>query len=148
MKLQIINLNKRIRVRLDSIQSVIAKSLRLVPPKTRRPNSVNIIFVDDAFIKKLNLEFKKRNRSTDVLCFNMSYQVPGKKQYADESNVYISSQKAMSTCKAYKNTFKQELILYTVHGVLHMFGYRDDTPGRKKNMKNLQSDILKKIKKD
>jgi len=103
--------------------------------------TLNLIFVDDTYIKKLNHKFLGRNRPTDVIAFpiennettdftdshrfsfnplNPSNPWLNSKLWAE---IYISIDRAREQAKEYKITPDQEICNLIRHGVLHLLGY-------------------------
>lgn len=91
---------------------------------------LNVIFVDNAKIAELNHKYVHKNQPTDVLAFDLSDQ----NKHGLEGEIYISLDRAVEQSKEYKVSFQQELIRLVTHGMLHLFGYRDDSPESKREM--------------
>jgi len=94
--------------------------------------AVNVIFVDDSFIRALNLRHRGQDRPTDVLSFRLP-AVPGEEEEVS-GEVYISLERAMEQASEFGTTPADEIKLLLVHGLLHLFGYRDETPEERKEM--------------
>ena len=80
--------------------------------------AVNIVFINDEKMFKLNEKFKKRKSSTDVLSFNLS------DGYSDivEGEVYISLERAKEQSSDYNVPYQEEIIRLVTHGLLHLAG--------------------------
>ena len=80
--------------------------------------AVNIVFISDEKMSKLNEKFKKRKNSTDVLSFNLS------DGYSDivEGEVYISLERAKEQSLDYNVPYQEEIIRLVTHGLLHLVG--------------------------
>jgi rRNA maturation RNase YbeY len=76
---------------------------------------LNIIFVNDSYIQKLNKEFLGRSRPTDVLAFPIGMQT--------WAEIYISRERAKIQAKEYKISAVQEICNLIEHGILHLLGY-------------------------
>jgi probable rRNA maturation factor len=96
--------------------------------------------VDDRMIRRLNRKYHSRDRSTDVLAFDLG---DGRRMIAD---IFISTDTAISNAKVFKTTPLYENHLYLVHGLLHILGYRDHTPAQRKVMRGKEELYMKKIK--
>ncbi len=88
---------------------------------------VNITFVDDEEIHKLNKQFRDIDSSTDVLSFplgeNGEYDInpeTGAKMLGD---VVISVEHAFAQAADFGHTINREMAFLTVHSVLHLLGY-------------------------
>ena len=81
---------------------------------------VNLVFITDEKIRKLNHQYRKLNRATDVLSFNLDLP-----QSKDDTfgEIYISTPTAIKQALAYKATLAEEYLRLVCHGLLHLFGY-------------------------
>ncbi|OGX44783.1 MAG: rRNA maturation RNase YbeY [Omnitrophica WOR_2 bacterium RIFOXYB2_FULL_45_11] len=100
--------------------------------------SLGISFFSDGRIKKLNQKYLKTNTPTDVIVFPYS---------KDNADIAISLDTAKRNARIYKSSLQKEILLYIIHGILHLNGYNDTTPKERKRMFAKQEEILKKITK-
>ena len=91
------------------------------------PAEVNVSFVDDAEIRRLNSEFRNIDASTDVLSFPLgmegNYDVnpeTGAKMLGD---IVISVEHAVKQANDYGHSFQREMGYLTVHSMLHLLGF-------------------------
>lgn len=91
---------------------------------------INVILVDNKKVVELNTYYLQKSEPTDVLAFNLSEDENSRL----EGEIYISLDRTVEQAKEYKATFEQELIRLVAHGVLHLLGYRDDSPEGKSAM--------------
>ncbi len=82
--------------------------------------TVNIIVMDNEGIQKINNKYLEHDYPTDVISFKMEEDV-------FEAEVYISIEMAMSNAAEYKSSWREELVRYAIHGILHLLGYDDST---------------------
>ncbi len=122
---------------ISMIKRSIKKTLEL---SNKNFDELNIIFVDNKEIKKINRKFLKKNRTTDVIAFNFPKTTP-----LNISEVYICVDKAIENSRIYKIPFEVEVLILVIHGVLHVSGYDDGTKLLRKKMNNLTLKILKSI---
>lgn len=94
--------------------------------------------MDDTQIRMLNKKYLARDKATDVLAFNYS---------GNTADIAISIETAKQNAALYKNTCKNEIILYIIHGLLHIFGYDDTTLQKAKRMCKKQGEIFLTINK-
>jgi len=142
IKVNISNTNKNRPIQASEIKRLALFTLGKVYRK--RTGNINIVFLSDTGIKRLNRRFKKRDRATDVLCFcfdqgGMRFEDAGCEVTAD---IYISTDTAFSNASRYRNHFKKEIYLYVIHGILHMCGYTDGKPTARKKMVRKQEELL------
>ena len=100
---------------------------------------INICFVNNQQIKKLNAQFLKINSATDVLAFNLSDKKNTGTILAD---IVISAQESRNQARNFKTTPDYELSLYVVHGLLHILGFNDHTPREIKLMRKKESQYV------
>ncbi|MBM3248675.1 MAG: rRNA maturation RNase YbeY [Candidatus Omnitrophica bacterium] len=140
MKLRIINLQNKIPIPNKKIQGKTKKILKLL---NKVAVNLSVVFVNDNFIKKLNKEFLRKNQPTDVMAFDLK-----ETKYPINSiigEIVISTETAIRNSRIYKTNQSEELLLYIIHGVLHLCGFDDRTKEQIKRMRNQEQYILKKI---
>lgn len=114
---------------------------------------VNIVFLSNQAIRELNRKYLRRDRSTDVIAF-----IPGEDPYKAKSkkskknarifmgDIAISPDKAEASSIEYGTTFREELALYVIHGVLHLAGYKDTDKKSRKTMRKKEDELLQKVR--
>ena len=142
MRINIKNLQRTVKIKTQDLKKIVAGILR-IEGKTRA--EVSVLLVDNATIKKLNRKYRGLNRTTDVLAF--SQQEGGYWQGNPDllGDVVISIDKTLSQSRQYKQSFKKELCLYTIHGCLHLLGYDDTSRASRKRMEKRQKEILGRL---
>lgn len=99
----------------------------------------DLVIVDKKKIKFLNNKYRKINKITDVLSFRM-----------DEKNffgqIFICKECVAEQAKKTKNIFKKELAEVFIHGLLHLWGYSDETQKGYRQMKEMQKFIMLSFK--
>jgi len=135
---QIKNLQRIKRIRQVEIRQKTEKILRILKANNAY---LSLVFCDNYFIKKLNRRYFNKNRATDVISF------PLKDKFAPGflGEVIISVEKAVSNAALYNSSVDNEIILYIVHGILHLLGWRDYTKKERLKMERKQKEILNKI---
>ena len=98
---------------------------------------ISVAVVDDATIAKLHGEFLNDPTPTDVLSFVLE-QSPG----VLEGEVVVSADTAASSAPQFGCTAEEELLLYAIHGTLHLVGYDDATPRREPSCGSGKSSIF------
>lgn len=87
---------------------------------------VAIAFVDDAAMRRLNREFRRKDKTTDVLTF------PGDEP-AHLGDIVISLQQARRQARDEKHSLATEVRYLILHGILHSMGYDHETDGGEMN---------------
>lgn len=132
MKVMII---KELPVRLPK-----AKLIQLVNRtyKTERKKPVaervQLIFVTDNTMKRLNTTYRGKAKTTDVLSFPLYDQLLGE--------VYISVPVAIRQAKEYGVSVSNEIIRLFCHGLLHLYGYDHHKPAETKLMRKREQQLL------
>ncbi|MFH1995450.1 MAG: rRNA maturation RNase YbeY [Candidatus Omnitrophota bacterium] len=131
------NLNKRYDLDLDAAEKAARCALRYLKKKKC---SLEIIFLSDEKMRALNRKYMRVNRSTDVLSFNMESSRFGIVDFS--GCIFISSDKASTNSFRFETTFEKEIILYIIHGILHLNGYDDTTARKRRAMSSKENEIL------
>ena len=95
---------------------------------------VEIALVDDLAIQKIHSHFLKDDNKTDVITF----------PYGE---ILISTETASKSAKEMNLPPESEIFLYLVHGLLHLFGYRDYKESEIKEMRKAERELISKCKK-
>jgi probable rRNA maturation factor len=83
---------------------------------------VSIAIVDDATIRPLNARYLGHDYATDVLSFVLEQD-----DSKLEGEVIVSAQTAQASAERFGWRADDELLLYVIHGTLHLVGYDDLT---------------------
>ena len=97
--------------------------------------TISLCLVDDETIHELNRQYLDHDYPTDVLSF--VYEPDPL-----EGEIVVSVERAYQTCGEFGWDGASELLLYVIHGALHLVGYLDDTPERKREMRQKETEIL------
>ena len=104
---------------------------------------LSVIFVDDQRIHEINKEYRKIDRSTDVISFALEDE---KRENFTKTrllgDIYISIDKAKEQAISYEHSLERELSFLAVHGLLHLLGYDHMTKEDEKIMFTKQKEIL------
>ena len=103
----------------------------------------NVIFVDNEYIHKLNKEYRKIDRETDVITFALEdFEDIKYDDFRLLGDIYISIPKAHSQALEYGHSFLREICFLSVHGFLHLLGYDHMNKEDEKEMFSRQELIL------
>lgn len=103
---------------------------------------IHVVVVDDATIHDLNRRFLGHNEPTDVLSFAMEDETDANEQRRIEGEIIVSADTAERVAGDFGWSREDELLLYVVHGTLHLIGYDDRTPSLKARMQAREREIL------
>lgn len=100
-----------------------------------------LAFVDNPHIHRLNKQFLDHDEPTDVLTF--PYSAPKAKKL--EGEIVIGYQIAEEYAADRGHEVNLELLLYVVHGCLHLCGYDDKTAKVEKLMRAKEREYFAKL---
>jgi len=116
----ITNQQSLLAIDMDRMRSVI----RLILEDADFPAAtLSIAIVDDPTIHRLNRQYLQHDWPTDVLSFPLEQRAG----YL-EGEVVVSAETAEKVAEQVPWTGPEELLLYVIHGTLHLVGYRDKSP--------------------
>lgn len=93
---------------------------------------VEISLVDDAAIAQVHLGFMGIGGATDVITFQ-------------HGELIISAETARRVADELGVPLRAELLLYIIHGLLHLQGHEDAAEEEAAAMKQIQEDILRQV---
>ncbi len=99
---------------------------------------VSVVIVDNATIHQLNVDFLEHDYATDVLSFPLSE--PDESPL--EGEIVVSAEMAIERAAEFDWTPADELLLYCVHGALHLCGHDDHAEGPRQRMLHRQDELL------
>ena len=91
----------------------------IISQENYNEGEVSIVFCDDEFLHKLNVEFLNHDTLTDVISFDYSI---GKEIHGE---IFISIDRIRENANEFNQNFDTELSRVMAHGVLHYCGYKD-----------------------
>lgn len=101
---------------------------------------VSVAVVDDPTIHQLNRQFLQHDYPTDILSF-----VLDESQTHLEGELIASSDTAIQNAAEYGWSSENELLLYLIHGALHLVGFRDKNAEERAAMHEAEAAQLKKL---
>ncbi|MFA6296374.1 MAG: rRNA maturation RNase YbeY [Patescibacteria group bacterium] len=100
----------------------------------------DVVLVSDDEIKNLNKKYRKIDKVTDVLTFNI-------KEENFLGQIFICIDQVKRQAKKIERNDKEELAEIFIHGILHLFDYNDENEKGYKKMVFLQKEILFRLRK-
>lgn len=141
MKINVTNEQRKVRVHLKKIKRAAERALKR-KCGSLAGGELNLLITDNQRIAMLHWRHMKIKGPTDVMAFGMR---EGEKIAGDKSvfgDVVLSAETAKQMARELGIGVQREVERYAVHGILHLLGYRDDTPARAKIMHKKQEEIL------
>ncbi len=134
MIVEIANLQKHHKIK----NNVITRAVKEVLGKKYDAAKLSVAFVDNNEIKKLNNRYFNLNDATDVIAFPLSNHMS-----ALNGEIVVSVEMAVDIACKENIDVEAEIVLYVVHGLLHLLGYRDENRSDAEIMHDKESKILK-----
>lgn len=101
----------------------------------------DVIVVDNQQMQKINKQFRKKDKSTDVITFALR-DASSSVNTPLLGEIYLALDYIL---KVSKKSFNEEFILAFIHGILHLLGYDHDDKKKEEVMFSLQNKILQKV---
>jgi probable rRNA maturation factor len=100
-----------------------------------------LAFINNKHSHRLNKQFLDHDEPTDVITFPYS-----KSKAKLEGEVVIGYEVAAENAADRKHDVRLELMLYVIHGCLHLCGYDDRSPKDAKRMRTKEREYLAKLR--
>ena len=117
---------------LDANSAAIARGPATVPP-----GELSIVFLADPDLAKLHADFLDDPSTTDVITFE------GDRRLGTAGEICVSPDTAATYARTHGHKFSAELTLYLVHGWLHLAGYDDLRPEKKRAMRRAEARAMR-----
>jgi len=132
---------KHSRLRLDrravvrAIHTLDAAHAALATPRSGLANEheLSLVFLTDAALARLHADFLDDPTTTDVITFE------GDPAAGTAGEICVSVDTAARYARQNGRDFSAELTLYLVHGWLHLAGFDDLEPAKKRRMRRAEA---------
>lgn len=133
-----IDINQQVDFEIDSnaIRKVVAA---ILCDHGFCDGAISLAIVDDPTMHRLNVTYLQHDYPTDVLSFTLASD-PQRGWL--EGEVIVSSDTAQTVAKEYHWAPATELLLYFIHGTLHLVGMDDATDELRQNMQHMEDKYL------
>ena len=96
--------------------------------------SLSIVFAGTRRMRAINKKYLKHDHVTDVLTFDF-----GKSQ---QGEIIICPYVAAVQARSHQTSTENEIILYVMHGILHLAGFDDHRPKDILQMRRMEKELL------
>jgi probable rRNA maturation factor len=102
---------------------------------------MSVAILSDPEIREVNRSYLQHDYETDVISFDLS-----------DDDVFLDGELVLSadTARRMANDVgwapQAELLLYAIHGMLHVLGYEDDTDENRDEMRRMEAHYLKRFR--
>jgi rRNA maturation RNase YbeY len=117
--LEVVLLNRQRRRRVSAAR--LRGVLRGAAATLRARGELSLVLAGDGLLRRLNRDYRGKDRPTDVLSF------PGDGGESGLGDVVISVATAERNARGLGRTLLQELDVLALHGFLHVLGYDHET---------------------
>ena len=107
------------------------------------PTTLNLILTPADTMARMNEQFLQHQGSTDVLTFDLREELVG--EDLDDlcgGEIYVCPQVAMEFAKQFGTTPSYELVLYLIHGMLHLAGEDDLEEDARRSMRQAEKRVM------
>ena len=155
MDITVKNFQSSIPVSISKIKSAARKVVVELNGRgliNQTPTDISIVFVGSRRMRTINKKYLGHDYVTDVITFSLGGETPplrkgsvGAGLPGPMAEIIICPKIAKQNAKAYGVPVAQELLLYVIHGLLHLAGYDDHTPQDIKQMRLKEKELLEKL---
>ena len=103
------------------------------------PGELSVVFLTDPALAELHQTFLDDPTTTDVITF------AGDPALGTAGEICVSADTAAAYARAHRRDFKAELTLDLVHGWLHLVGYDDLEPAKKRAMRRAEARAVRAL---
>ncbi|MEQ8849385.1 rRNA maturation RNase YbeY [Botrimarina sp.] len=136
MEVEIANQQPTLAVDEDRLRGVC---VAIAADAGYREGTISVAVVDDPTMHELNRRHLAHDYPTDVLSFPLTDSPPRL-----EGEVVVSADTAAANAAEYGWPAGDELLLYVVHGVLHLVGHRDKADEETAAMRAAEAHYLRR----
>jgi len=132
--------------RLRVPRAVVARAVTLLDAQAGKfldgcpPGELSLVFLTDPALAKIHGDFMADPTATDVITFE------GDASAGLAGEICVSADTARAYARAHRRDFAAELTLYVVHGWLHLAGYDDLQPAKKRRMRAAEARAMKLLR--
>ncbi len=132
--------------RMIKIKDIVKKIIKIndINFKKNTFYILNLVFVDDKQIKKINKIYRKKNKTTDVLTF-VNFIKNNKNQNEAYCDIFFSAEIIKSDAKKNLINFYDHITHLIIHCFLHVNGYDHKKKSDFIKMKKLEEKTLIKF---
>ncbi len=101
---------------------------------------LSLAFLTDAALARIHADFLNDPSTTDVITFE------GNAALESAGEICVSADTAAAFAATHNRNFSEELTLYIVHGWLHLAGYDDLKPAKKRRMRAAEARAMELLR--
>lgn len=101
-----------------------------------KSGAINVIFCNDQYLHKMNVEYLDHDTYTDIITFDYSTDTE------ISGDLFISIDRVRENAQQFSKKTRDELHRVMIHGILHLCGFGDKTDDEKLNMREKENIYL------
>lgn len=141
-----VEINNEAGIPVDEVRMQRLASFVLESMFVHAETELGLMFVDEAAIERLHVDWMDEPGATDVLSFPMDELRPGRPDAVSPAgllgDIVVCPQIAEIQAEAAGHDLTQELTILVTHGMLHLLGFDHGTPDEEAEMFGLQRDLV------
>jgi len=137
MKIDVTNLQDTVTIRRPAVRRAVRAALGDLL------GCYSIVFVDDEHMREVNRKYLGRDDTTDVIAFSFDDAPLTRDDCVGE--ILVSAHVAAAEAEKRGIDVEAELILYVIHGALHLAGFDDATPEKAARMHDRERALLSEL---
>jgi rRNA maturation RNase YbeY len=137
VQIEIHNHYPEFKITLKTVENLVQQ---LLENEKLPAQELNVILVDDDYLKNLHRNFFNDDTYTDVITFDLSE--PAEENI--EGEIYISVDRAKFHAGKFHVSLQEEIARLIIHGILHLKGYNDQTAEQRQAMRHQEDYYVKK----
>jgi len=125
----------------DELESIVQKAVTVAAQALGFSSGrLGVMITDDETIHEINLRHLDHDYPTDVISFTY-----------DRTKTTVEGELVVSLCTARRSAieigwdWRNELLLYVVHGTLHICGLEDTSPAERAEMRSQEQAVLERL---
>ncbi|MBI1371125.1 MAG: rRNA maturation RNase YbeY [Planctomycetes bacterium] len=107
-----------------------------------REIDLGVVIVDDDAMAQMHVDYLDVEGTTDVITFDLSDETDDHADACVEGELYLCLDEARRRAAAMDHPVDHELLLYAIHGLLHLLGYDDHDPADHAKMHAREDEVL------
>ncbi|MFP7699467.1 MAG: rRNA maturation RNase YbeY [Candidatus Phytoplasma pyri] len=131
------------KVKIHNKTNISVKSLTKILKKifsfVSETQNINVIFITQFKMRKMNFYYRQKDYDTDVLSFINEVDTDSL------GDIFINLNKAQKQSQNYNHSLSREVGFLVTHGYLHLKGYEHNSEDELKKMLIIQEKMLKKV---
>ena len=139
-------LNRQNRVPVDR-RKIGAAARRILKALGYEGYELTVVLVDDLEITRLNRQYLRHNRPTNVISFPMMDGTPESLRSRVLGDVVISAETAQRDAGEAGEKTGDEILFLMIHGILHLTGYdHEGSAAERRKMETKEKEFFERLK--